>query len=129
MVKYRAILIMSVTALLLYAANWYILSLPAYSEKYLDYHHNLGTLYFFFWVCAALIIFISHTAYSKSPDNTGYIFVGLTLVQMGFSYLMLRPILEGGDAARFEKINFFIIFILFLVIETALTIRLLNNKQ
>ncbi|MEL1246000.1 hypothetical protein AAEO56_17130 [Flavobacterium sp. DGU11] len=129
MAKYRAILIMTITALLLYAGNWFFLSQPEYSEKYSAYHYNLATLYCFFWLCAAIIVFAVYICHTKSKDNTGYIFVGATLLQMGLCYLMLRPILAMGDAARFEKINFFIVFLLFLAIETLLTIRLLNNKQ
>lgn len=129
MAKYRAILIMTVTALLLYAGNWFFLSQPEYSEKYSNYHHNLATLYCFFWLCAAMIIFIAYIVHSKSPDNTGYVFIGTTLLQMGLCYIMLKPILAAGENGRFEKMNFFFIFILFLIIETVLTIRLLNNKQ
>ena len=84
----------------------------------------------FFWICAALVIFIVHVVHKKSPDNTGYAFIGATLLQMGLSYIMLKPILEmGGEKGEFGKMNFLAIFILFLAIETLLTIRLLNNKQ
>ena len=77
-----------------------------------------------------IVLFIVFRVNSKSPDNTGYVFMGATLLQMGSSYLMLRPVLaSAGENSSFEKINFFAVFILFLAIETLITIRLLNNKQ
>lgn len=129
MAKLRAILIMSLMTLIIYAANRLILSLPQFEAEYSTYHYNIAMIYCFFWVCAAVIIFAANIIHDKSPDNTGYVFIGTTLVQMGLCYIMLKPILALGEKANFEKINFFIIFILFLTIETVLTIRLLNNKQ
>lgn len=49
---------------------------------------------------------------------------------MAIAYLFMKPILSSQSTfSGTEKINFFIIFILFLIIETILTIRMLNNKQ
>jgi hypothetical protein len=49
---------------------------------------------------------------------------------MGFCYLILKPILQlNTHDNSLEKINFFMIFALFLTIETVLTIRILNRKQ
>jgi hypothetical protein len=58
------------------------------------------------------------------------LFMGGTFIQMFFLYLILRPILADKLAnMAVEKINFFITFILFLLFETLLTIRLLNEKR
>jgi hypothetical protein len=49
---------------------------------------------------------------------------------MFLSFMFLRPILNLDlPKTPVEKINFFAIFIYFLVIETLITIRILNNKQ
>lgn len=127
MAKYKAILIMSVCGVILYGANYFILQqLPQYIQN----PYEIATYYCFFWVCAAIVLFAVYKVHAKSPDNTGYVFMGATLVQMGLSYLMLRPILNSlASNAGIEKKNFFAIFILFLAIETVITIRLLNNKQ
>jgi hypothetical protein len=46
------------------------------------------------------------------------------------AYAVLYPILHlPGAEAKIEKIDFFIVFALFLAIETVVTIRILNNKQ
>ena len=48
---------------------------------------------------------------------------------MAICYLIARPIISKGEAAATEKVNFFVIFIVYLVIEAYYTARLLNNKQ
>jgi hypothetical protein len=48
---------------------------------------------------------------------------------MAVSYFIVRPILNSPLENTIEKANFFFIFILFLTIETLITIRLLNKKQ
>jgi hypothetical protein len=49
---------------------------------------------------------------------------------MIFLFLILKPILKSNTAENtLEKMNFFVIFMLFLAIETILTIRILNEKQ
>lgn len=117
---------MSICAFIMYWIHYSIFTLTNSAQM----QFNLAGAYVFFWICAALIIFVVHVVHKKSPDNAGYAFIGATLLQMGLSYLMLRPILEmGGEKTAFGKMNFFAIFILFLAIETLITIRLLNNKQ
>jgi hypothetical protein len=48
---------------------------------------------------------------------------------MVVSFFIVRPILNSTTENTIEKANFFFIFILFLAIETLITIRLLNKKQ
>jgi TM2 domain-containing membrane protein YozV len=48
---------------------------------------------------------------------------------MGVAYAFLRPILaSGGKNLATEKMQFLIVFIIFLAIETIVTIRILNDK-
>jgi hypothetical protein len=66
----------------------------------------------------------------RSFDNIGMSFLLSTSVKMIFCYLILRPLLQvSSHNITIEKKNFFMIFILFLAIETVLTIRILNEKQ
>ena len=128
--KYRSLLIATIAAIVLYIANRLLFLLPEPAMYYTVYHYSLEALYGFFLLCALLVLFIANSVHSQSPDNTGYVFMGVTLLQMGVAYLMLRPLLGFDDPAiSFERKNFFAVFILFLAIETLLTIRLLNNKQ
>jgi hypothetical protein len=126
MAKLKPVLLMTIFAGVLFGINHYILSLPDYAEM----HYNIFGMYGFFWVCAVVVLLVVHIVHAKSPDNTGYVFMGVTLLQMGAAYFMVRHLLGVEDeVAAFERKNFFVVFILFLAIETLITIRLLNNKQ
>lgn len=84
----------------------------------------------FFAIFSIIIVSLLKQISKKNINNVGFVFLFVTTSKMFFAYLFLKPILNSNAiSASSEKINFFIIFILFLAIETTLTIRILNNKQ
>lgn len=91
------------------------------------FYHSLSLLYGFFATASFVIIIVLILVDLKNRDYVGYAFMLLTCIKMAVSYLILHPILQTNDKA--QKINFFIVFMLFLAIETVVTIRILNNKQ
>jgi hypothetical protein len=94
------------------------------------FHYSLEILYLFFFVLSAIIFEVLLTIKKRSFDNVGMSFLLATSIKMIFCYLILRPLLQtpkGSDPT--ERINFFILFIVFLTIETLFTIRLVNEKQ
>ena len=85
---------------------------------------------FLFLLYALLVVFVLLLVKRKSLDNVGMSFLLVTSIKMVFCYLILRPILKVATLQNSaEKINFFALFILFLLIETLFTIRLVNEKQ
>jgi hypothetical protein len=94
------------------------------------FHYCLETLYLFFFVLSVIIFKVLLIVKEKSFDNVGMSFLLATSLKMVFCYLILRPILQiPQDSNPTERINFFILFIVFLAIETIFTIRLVNEKQ
>ena len=93
------------------------------------YHYSLYFIYGFFTVFSFLILGILIVVKAKSPAQTGYAFLLLTSVKMGVTYFVARPLLTKTIEDPTEKLNFFLVFILFLAIEAYFTARLLNNKQ
>jgi hypothetical protein len=94
------------------------------------FHYSLETLYLFFFVLSAVIFKVLLIIKEKSFDNVGMSFLLATSIKMVFCYLILRPILQIPKSSNpTERINFFILFIVFLIIETLFTIRLVNEKQ
>lgn len=117
-----AVVAFALHKLFFYALGW--------QDLELHFVQPLSNLYLFFGICSLLIVFILILVKNKNIDNVGQAFILLTCIKMGFAYIMLRPISESSTKnILFEKKDFFIVFAVFLVIETVVTIRLLNNKQ
>lgn len=94
------------------------------------FHYSLEILYLFFTVLSMIIFKVLITIKERSFDNVGMSFLLATSIKMIFCYLILRPLLQMPKANNpTERINFFILFIAFLAIETLFTIRLVNEKQ
>ena len=88
------------------------------------------TLYALFSVLSMVILFALMKVKEVEINYVGYAFLAFTTVKMVIAYAFLRPIINSDlPKTPTEKINFFIVFIYFLAIETILTIRILNNKQ
>lgn len=95
-----------------------------------NFYYSIEFLYLIFLGISALLYLILLIVKKKNFEIVGMVFLFGTFAQMLLGYLVLRPILENkSDGVIIEKINFFIIFILFLLFETLLTVRLLNEKR
>mgnify|MGYP003579903780 CR=1 FL=1 len=93
------------------------------------FEYPLAVVYSLFFILSSIVMVILHLVNKKSKEQLGYTFLLATGAKMAICYLFARPIIAKGEAATAEKVNFFIIFIVFLVIEAYYTARLLNNKQ
>jgi len=128
--KYQPVFEIIILSIIAYAVHKVFFYFNAGNPDYAGFYHALETVYGFFSLCAIILIFILIQVRLKSIDNVGYTFLLLTAVQMAVSYAFLRTILNSGTPnIAIEKINFLIVFVLFLAIETIVTIRILNNKQ
>ncbi|TDD99612.1 hypothetical protein [Flavobacterium cellulosilyticum] len=128
--KYQPILETIFISVLVYLLHKVIFWLNASNSKFQDFHFSLETIYGFFLICSILIVFALIKVKDKNIDSVGFGFIWATLIKMGLSYAVLAAISESKNLnLGFEKINFFIVFALFLTIETVITIRFLNNKQ
>ena len=95
-----------------------------------NFHYSIESLYVIFFVFSTVFFIVLLKVTTKNFDSIGMMFMMGTLIQMFFSYLILRPILSDKiHSVSVEKTNFFITFILFLLFETLLTVRLLNKKR
>lgn len=100
------------------------------SVKPSTFYYSLELEYCSFALASALIVFVLQKIKQKNFDTVGLIFLWITSIKMIACFFAVRPILQlESPTASIEKINFFVIFILFLAIETAITINLLNEKK
>jgi hypothetical protein len=127
--KYQPLLEISLISVVVYALHKLFFFLNE-NIKFQNFFLPIEIIYVFFFCCSIIILSILIKVKEKNIDNVGSVFLLITCVKMAISYALLYPIIHSGNQnVKTEKINFFIIFFLFLTIETIVTIRLLNNNQ
>ena len=95
-----------------------------------SFYYSPEILYVLFSTASIIVILIVLKIKEKNFDSVGMAFLVITSVKMVFSYVILRPILSKTMAPNgIEKTNFFVMFVVFLAIETVVTIRILNEKH
>lgn len=93
-----------------------------------NFYHPMYKVYGFFWLCSTVILSLLIVIREKSIDNVGQMFLLLTCAKLGVAFAMLYPVLEAARPNMvFERTNIFIIFAVFLTVETVVTIRILNK--
>lgn len=128
--KYQPLIEILFLSILVYLVHKLFFFLNDNNPKFQNFHFPIEVVYGFFFICSVLILLILIKVKTKNIDNVGYTFLLVTCVKMAVSYTVLSPILHSGNPnVGIEKLNFFIIFALFLAIETIVTIRILSNKQ
>jgi hypothetical protein len=128
--KYKPLIEVTLLSILVYLAHKLVFFLNQNHPNLQGFHFPIEVVYGFFFVCSLLIILILIKVNEKNIDNVGYTFLLVTCIKIALSYSVLSPILNSGNSnVGIEKINFFIIFALFLTIETIVTVRILNIKQ
>ncbi len=94
------------------------------------FRYSLLSLYFLFGVLSIGVLLTVFHVRKRNFDSVGMSFLIATSVKMTICYFFLRPILRSiSTTAAIEKTNFFVMFIVFLAIETSVTILILNEKQ
>jgi hypothetical protein len=84
------------------------------------------SLFFIFGILSLAILTFLVGVKHKNFDQVGMTFLVVTTIKMALAFAFGKEIIYGFSSAQ-EKINFYSIFAFFLVVETVLTIQLLNN--
>lgn len=128
--KYQSIVEILLISIGAYSIHKLVFFLNDDNPKFQNFHFPIEFIYAFFCLCSIVILLILITVKSQNIDSVGSVFILATCIKIAVSYAVLSPILHSGNLnMKVERIDFFIIFILFLTIETVVTIRILNKKQ
>jgi hypothetical protein len=100
-----------------------------FKTKTNSFVYSVEILNFIFFGFSILILIILSKVKQKNIDIVGMTFLLITTIKMLLCYGILFPILYSNNQNKIEKINFFILFALFLTAETTLTIKLLDKKN
>lgn len=115
-------------AIPLYVIHRLVFLLPNLNVAQESFYLSITVLYVLFFIFSKTILFIVKKVSEKSFDNTGMVFMIVTFIKTGIVYFIIKPILDSQHN-QIEKLNVFFIFICFLLIETIITVRILNKKQ
>lgn len=92
--------------------------------------YSLVSLYLLFGLLSIGVLITILQVRKRNFDSVGMSFMVATSLKIMVCFLFVRPILKSiSVTASIEKINFFTLFIVFLAIETSITILILNEKQ
>lgn len=123
----KTYLFLIVSLLIIYVIHHFLLIFLKINQD--GFYYSLERLYCVFFIMSFIIVSVLLKIKERSYDQVGMSFMLLTTVKMGFYYWLLRPILNKmNEDIRIEKMNFFILFLVFLTIETIVTIRILSKK-
>ncbi len=91
---------------------------------------SLSELYLLFSILSVLIISTSIVIKQKNIDLVGNVFMLITCVKMVVCFLLIRPFSNNSNFSHsLEKYNYLMLFMLFLILETTVTIFILNKKE
>jgi predicted MFS family arabinose efflux permease len=117
----------SLGAFLIHKLAFYLLDYIAIENSF---QYQIFHVYSFFLICSIFIVLILIQVKKRDLNNVGNSFLLLTLLKIGIAFIFANPILSSTSKYKeMERMDFFIVFAIFLTIETVVTIRILNNKQ
>lgn len=119
----------TVVAVVLFIINTLIYLIPSLGAAAAGFVYPVYTTHIFFYGLCLIILFSLQLISKKIPDNTGYVFLILTSIQVAAGYVYINPVLSKTFDAKIEKVNIFVIFMLYLTLEAYFTTILLNKKQ
>lgn len=126
--NYKSFLFLLITAVVAYVIHKSVFYFLEINQE--GFYYSLEKLYCIFSTLSLVIFLILLKIKERNFEQLGMFFLFLSSIKIVFYYILLRPILDIShyDTST-EKVNFFVLFILFLTIETLLTIRILSEKE
>jgi hypothetical protein len=116
-----------VAALLFFIINLMIFKFSELKDASANFYYSIPIIHLLFFLFSIAILLVVLKISKKNFDNTGMVFILVTTVKMFFSFLLAQPILSLEEN-KIEKINFFIVFSIYLIMETKITITILNKN-
>lgn len=91
---------------------------------------TLIKLHSFIFFITTIVIVITNRVTDKMPDKTGFVYLGLVLFKMITSVFFLFPYFSFPlKQSKVIVVNFFIVFLFFIVFEAVSVIKYLNKKN
>lgn len=115
--------------LLLFFGNVIFLENTDYAANFGLYKFPLVITYLVFLLFSISILITLLIVNHKNKDIVGMTFMLITTFKTAVCYFIFSNVISSDNENTIERINFFIVFSVFLTMETLITIQLLNKKQ
>ena len=126
---FKTVILTLSIAVVLFFGNKLILQTESFNQNFKLFSYSLETIYTVLCVFSIIILVILLIVNSRNKDVVGLTYLLITSIKAGILFFIFSDIIGSSNKNTVERINFFVVFILFLAIETLITIRLLNKKQ
>lgn len=126
---FKTVILTLSIAVVLFFGNKLILQTESFNQNFKLFSYSLETIYTVLCVFSVIILVTLLIVNSRNKDVVGLTYLLITSIKAGIIFFIFSGIISSSNKNTVERINFFIVFILFLAIETLITIRLLNKKQ
>lgn len=91
---------------------------------------DIAKMHGFVFLITAIVIIVTNKITDKSPDKTGFVYLGFVLFKMIASVLFLYPYFSlPTSQSKIIVINFFIVFFIYIAYEATSVIKYLTLKQ
>jgi hypothetical protein len=128
--KYNPIFLVILSVILLFAIHKSIVHFSGWNDIYSSFHYSLERLYLAFGLASLLIIFILIKVKERNFDQIGMAFMVLITVKMATFYFVFKPVISNRtDDAQWERTNFIILFMAFLILETLISAKILKSSE
>jgi hypothetical protein len=128
--KYSPIFLVILSVILLFAIHKSIVHFSGWNDIYSTFHYSLEQLYLAFGLASLLIIFILIKVKERNFDQIGMAFMVLITVKMATFYFVFKPVISNRtDDAQWERTNFIILFMAFLILETLISAKILKSSE
>ena len=126
---FKTVTLTLLIAVVLFFGNKLILQTESFIQNFNLFSYSLETIYVVFCAFSVAILVTLLIVNSRNKDVVGLTFLLITSIKAGIILFVFSDIIASNNKNTVERVNFFTVFILFLAIETLITIRLLNKKQ
>lgn len=126
---FKTVILTLLIAVVLFFGNKLILQTESFNQNFKFFSYSLETIYVVFCAFSVAILVTLLIVNSRNKDVVGMTYLLITSLKAGILFFIFSDIIGSSNKNTIERINFFVVFILFLTIETLITIRLLNKKQ
>ncbi|MFA5556451.1 MAG: DUF6168 family protein [Flavobacteriaceae bacterium] len=127
--KYSPFFLVILCTVLLFFVHKSIVTFSGWNEVFNEFHYALEKLYLVFGLASLLIIFILIKVKQRNFDQIGMTFMALITVKMATFYFVFKSVItDRTDEVQWERTNFIILFMTFLIMETLISAQILKSK-